>query len=124
MPQHPEVGRSATAFDADATLTVVVEMSRSTWLVAGLVPGVDRRPLKRLEPDEAGLLAQLGRWRQEAAVAGRTVRRIVLAYEAGRDGFWLARWLRARGVEAHTLSTLRALRCRATPGAPKPTGST
>jgi transposase len=66
MPQHTEVGRSATAFDADATLTVVVEMSRSTWLVAGLVPGVDRRPLKRLEPDEAGLLAQLGRWRQEA----------------------------------------------------------
>ena len=25
------------------------------------------------------------------------------AFEAGRDGFWLARWLRARGVEAHVI---------------------
>jgi transposase len=35
--------------------------------------------------------------------AGRTIARIVLAYEAGRDGFWLARWLRTRGVEAHVI---------------------
>jgi transposase len=26
-----------------------------------------------------------------------------VAYEAGRDGFWLARWLRARGIEAHVI---------------------
>jgi transposase len=26
-----------------------------------------------------------------------------VAFEAGRDGFWLARWLRARGVEAHVI---------------------
>src|SRR5207248_1799586 len=30
-------------------------------------------------------------------------RRIALAYEAGRDGFWLARWLIARGIEAHVI---------------------
>jgi transposase len=35
--------------------------------------------------------------------AGRKVTRIALAFEAGRDGFWLARWLRARGVEAHVI---------------------
>jgi transposase len=29
--------------------------------------------------------------------------RVVLAYEAGRDGFWLARWLRARGIEAYVI---------------------
>jgi hypothetical protein len=29
--------------------------------------------------------------------------RIALAFEAGRDGFWLARWLEARGVEAHVI---------------------
>jgi len=28
---------------------------------------------------------------------------IALAFEAGRDGFWLARWLEARGVEAHVI---------------------
>ena len=27
----------------------------------------------------------------------------MVAYEAGRDGFWLARWLRARGVEAYVI---------------------
>ncbi|MER9052333.1 IS110 family transposase [Mesorhizobium sp. M0923] len=43
------------------------------------------------------------RWRSEAIQAGREVRRIVVAYEAGRDGFWLARWLQARAVEAYVI---------------------
>jgi transposase len=42
-------------------------------------------------------------WRDEAVRAGRTITRIALAFEAGRDGFWLARWLEARGVEAHVI---------------------
>ena len=29
--------------------------------------------------------------------------RIAMAFEAGRDGFWLARWLRLRGVEADVI---------------------
>ena len=35
--------------------------------------------------------------------AGWPISRIALAYEAGRDGFWLARWLIARGIEAHVI---------------------
>src|ERR1700749_5009853 len=50
------------------------------------------------------LLAVLHRWRDEAVKAGRTITRIALAFEAGRDGFWLARWLAARGVEAHVIN--------------------
>src|SRR3954452_19500533 len=100
MLQHPDIARSTTAYAPDETLVVVVEMSRSTWLVAGLLPGVDRRPLKKLEPDENGLMRLLESWRDEALRAGRTVARVVVAYEAGRDGFWLARWLRARGIDA------------------------
>ena len=26
-----------------------------------------------------------------------------MAFEAGRDGLWLARWLRARGIEAYVI---------------------
>jgi len=26
-----------------------------------------------------------------------------VAFEAGRDGFWLARWLRGRGIEAYVI---------------------
>lgn len=78
-------------------------MSQSSWLAAGMVPGVDRHPLKKLEPNPAGLQRLLERWRVEAVKAGRKIERIALAYEAGRDGFWLARWLRARRVEAHVI---------------------
>ena len=61
-----------------------------------------RQPLKKLEPDPERCQV-LERWRAEAAKAGRTIDRIALAFEAGRDGFWLARWLRARGIEAHVI---------------------
>ena len=71
-------------------------MSQSKWLVAALVPGVERHPLKKFDAQEEGLLKLLHRWRNEAGQAGREIKRIVVAYEAGRDGFWLARWLRAR----------------------------
>jgi transposase len=42
------------------------------------------------------LLKLLHRWRRQADQAGHNIKRIVVAYEAGRDGFWLACWLRAR----------------------------
>ena len=89
MPQAP-------AFDPISTLVVVVEMSKASWLVSGAVPGVERQPLKKLEPDATALLRLIERWRNEAVRAGRPISRIALAYEAGRDGFWLARWLIAR----------------------------
>src|SRR5262245_33935819 len=78
-------------------------MSQSKWLVAAVVPGIERQPLKKLDADEAALLKLLHRWRHEASAAGREIKRIVVAYEAGRDGFWLARWLRARDVEAYVI---------------------
>jgi transposase len=100
---HFDASRSLTAFDQDSTIIGVIEMSQSKWLVAALVPGVERQPLKKLDAQEEGLLKLLHRWRNEAGQAGREIKRIVVAYEAGRDGFWLARWLRARSVEAHVI---------------------
>src|SRR3954463_10947428 len=78
-------------------------MSQSSWLVGAIIPGVERRPAKKLEASEGMLLALLHRWRDEAAKAGCTIDRIAVAFEAGRDGFWLARWLRQRGIEAHVI---------------------
>ena len=103
MPQPNDLSKSLAALDQDSTLIAVIEMSQSTWLVAGIVPGINRQPLKKLAADEAALLQLLYRWRDEATKAGRTIDRIAVAYEAGRDGFWLARWLRARGIEAHVI---------------------
>lgn len=103
MPQQNDLSRSDTPLEQQSTLIAVVEMSQSSWLVAGIVPGLERHPLKKLAPDGEALLRLLHRWRDEAARAGRAVTRVAVAFEAGRDGFWLARWLRARDVEAHVI---------------------
>src|SRR5471030_341569 len=106
--EHPmqklnDLSRSLTALEPEGMLIAVIEMSLSSWLVAGIVPGVERQPLKKLAVDESALLKLLHRWREEAEKAGRRIERIVVAFEAGRDGFWLARWLNARGIEAHVI---------------------
>ena len=103
MPQPNDLSRSLVALDQDSTIIAVVEMSQSSWLVGGVLPGIERQPRKKLEPSPERLLALLHRWRDELVRAGRTITRIALAFEAGRDGFWLARWLEARGVEAHVI---------------------
>ena len=66
MPQSTDLSRSLAALDQDSTLIAVIEMSQSTWLVAGLVPGINRQPLKKLAADEAALLPLLYRWWDEA----------------------------------------------------------
>ena len=101
MQKLNDLSRSLTALEPDGTLIAVIEMSLSSWLVAGIVPGVERQPLKKLAVDESALLKLLHRWRDEAEKAGRRIERIAVAFEAGRDGFWLARWLqgaRHRGL--------------------------
>src|SRR5260370_39292254 len=106
--EHPmqklnDLSRSLTPLKPDGTLIAVIEMSLSSWLVAGIVPGVERQPSKKLEVDENALLKVLNRWRDEAQKAGYGIERVGVALEAGRDGFWLARWLRVRDIEAHVI---------------------
>src|SRR5437762_4889080 len=103
MPQPNDLSRSLVALDQDSTIIAVVELSQSSWLVGGVLPGIERQPRKKLEPNAEGLLGLLHRWRDEAVRAGKEITRIAVAFEAGRDGFWLARWLEARGVAAHVI---------------------
>jgi transposase len=103
MPHLNDLSWSRIPFCQENTLIVVVDMSQSSWLVAGIVPGIERHPLKKLEADEQALLQVIQRWREEAVKGGRTIARTVLAFEAGRDGFWLARWLRLHGVETYVI---------------------
>jgi transposase len=109
--QVNDLSRSLAAFDPISTLVVVVEMSKMSWLVSGVVPGVERQPLKKLEPDATALLRLIERWRSEAVRAGRPIRRVALAYEAGRDGFWRAGSLLAGSRRMSSIR--RALRCPA-----------
>ena len=103
MTKVNDLSRSLAALDQDTTLIAVVELSSKSWLVAAAVPGIERHPLKKLDPDASALLKLIERWRGEAERRGRTIKRVVLAYEAGRDGFWLARWLKERDIEAYVI---------------------
>jgi transposase len=103
MANQNDLSRSLVAFEQDNTIIAVIEMSLNNWLVAGIVPGIERHPLKKLSIDEEALLQLLYRWRDEAVKARRTITRMAVAFEAGRDGFWLARWLRVRGIEAYVI---------------------
>lgn len=84
-------------------LVVVIEVSLTKWLVAAMVPGVAPPAAQKIDTDAEALLRLLYRWRGEATHAGKSVARVVVAYEAGRDGFWRARWLLLCDFEAYVI---------------------
>ncbi|MER9070544.1 hypothetical protein NKH84_29010 [Mesorhizobium sp. M0902] len=100
MSQSFDASRSLTALEQDNTVIAVIEMSKAKWLVAALVPGLKRQPLKKIDAVAPSLLKLLQRWRDEA---GHTIKRIAVTCEAAGVGFWLARWLWARDIEAYAI---------------------
>ena len=101
---------AALAETASATLFVALELSRSTWLVALHAPLTNKVSQHRLDGGDAdGLLALITRKRSQAEEKlGRPVR-VVCCFEAGYDGFWLHRWLCARGIENRVLDAASLL---------------
>jgi transposase len=93
----------ATTLDHESTIVAVVELSARSWLAGAQVAGVLRQCRQKLVPSAEALLDHLDHLRQRAGKAGKRVSRVVVAYEAGRDGFWLARWLLERGVEVYVI---------------------
>jgi transposase len=87
----PETTRTPTLF-------VAFELGVSTWRL-GFTTGVAQRPRERQVPAGAvhTVLAEIDRAKQRFDLPEQT--RVVSCYEAGRDGFWLHRFLVAQGVE-------------------------
>ena len=67
MSELNDLSRSLTSLEQDKTIIAVIEMSQSSWLVAGVVPGIERHPLKKLEPSEEELVRLLMRWRSRSS---------------------------------------------------------
>ena len=89
--------RSETAGPADAernTLYVAIEISRKSWVVAVKSPTGEKIGLHSVGPaDVEGLRDLIQNQRADAERAlGREVHNLC-CYEAGYEGFWLARWL-------------------------------
>ena len=92
--------RSVAVATVEHTLHAALELSKNNWLLAIQFPGRDNPSLHAIKGGDAeGLMAKLDEARDRVAkVTGQTPR-MTLCYEAGYDGFWLARFLEQRGIE-------------------------
>lgn len=85
------------AAEARETVYVAIELSKKTWVVGIAHPDRDRPSIHRVS---GGNIAELV---SRLRVAARNNRRILVCYEAGYDGFWLARALAKMGIECRVL---------------------
>ena len=91
---------SKTPFEGNVTTVyAALEVSGRSWILAvGDPSDTSRAGIHRLAPQDVdGLLGRLGRARERAATGGDV--RVMLVYEAGYEGFWLARRLEGEDVE-------------------------
>lgn len=90
----------ATKLESEAsreTVYAAIELSKKTWVLGIALPDRDRPSIHRITGGNLGeLVARL-------RVAAREDRRILVCYEAGYDGFWLARALAELGIECRVL---------------------
>jgi len=116
---------AATRLDAEPaslTLSVAFELGNSEWRLA-CTPGLDHLPLVRTIAARAVASVEVELARAKAHFGLPAHAAVRSCYEAGRDGFWLHRYLRARGSRT-TSSTPRASKSIAAPAAPRAIGST
>jgi transposase len=104
MTPTPVPQPSYSAADFDRALILALEVSEKSWVIAAHVPGLQgSKPRRTLAPTAEALLEAVETLRARAARAGRSVDRVVLVYEAGYSGFWLARWLARHGVDSFVI---------------------
>jgi len=91
----------ATPSTASAnTLHCALELSKKSWLLAIQFPDREQPSLYPIAGGDAEkLMAKLTQARDRWAKTSGALPMITLCYEVGYDAFWLARFLKARGVE-------------------------
>ena len=78
------------------TIYMALDLGRRRWTVGLLLPGDRDARLYQIDGGDREALAELIRRQREKL--GTQEARVVSCYEAGRDGFWLDRWLRSQGI--------------------------
>jgi transposase len=102
--------RLSSVAEKPATLYVVLELSKSAWLVAIHSPAADKISQHRLAGGDAtALLSLIARKRGEAQAALLRPVRVMSCYEAGYDGFWLHRLLCGDGIDNRVLDAASIL---------------
>ena len=95
---------SSPTNSGEQALHAALELSKNSWLLAIQFPGRDNPSLHPIKGGDAdGLMAKLDAARQRLAKVSGQVPKVTLCYEAGYDGFWLARFLERRGVDCRVM---------------------
>jgi transposase len=89
--------------DYDSTIIGALELSGKKWVLAVQLPGVERHSRHVVEACGDALSTFVERLKSRCVAAGHPIKRVILTHEAGRDGFWLARFLARRGIEVHVM---------------------
>lgn len=96
--------REPAAVSSKTTIYVAIELSASSWLVAARLLGIKKVRIDRLESgDTMGLLNIIADLRSQGSTKLGMTADLACCFEAGRDGFWLHRWLTVNGVTAYVL---------------------
>ena len=102
MPSHDDI--ATLVILEDATLYVAIELRGKSWVVGVKAPGSGKVGLHVLKPsDTPALIALIDRHHEADSGKSGAAVRVLSCYEAGFEGFWLARCLKANGVETIVL---------------------
>jgi transposase len=84
---------------------VSLELSRTTWLVTSLSPGMREKMSKHSVPagDIGGLLVRLRSLQERVRARRKQLPPLVVIQEAGLEGFWIHRVLTENGIESHVV---------------------
>ena len=96
-------GSPQAAVEYNSTIIGALELSEKKWVLAVQLAGVSRHSRHVLDASGDGLASFVERLKARCAAAGRRIARVILTHEAGRDGFWLARFLARRSIEVHVI---------------------
>jgi transposase len=92
-----EAIRAGETIVGGQVLYMALELSERVWRVLFASPAGRRRERSVAARDLAKLMEEIAAAKRRLGLSGQA--RVVSCYEAGRDGFWLDRALRANGID-------------------------
>lgn len=100
------IGAATTDKGVSATIYIAIELSGSKWVIGVHTPLADKISIYRLTGGDAqGLLKLIAHVREKVERRLGRSATVLSCYEAGYDGFWLHRLLKAHGICNHVLDS-------------------